>query len=109
MDRLTHGEEAAFRQRAEALFEHPTVFVSAIEDDGLKELTDLLLAELRKQRPEVEIEIPYADGEALATVYREGEVLSRREDGECVGITARLPMATLGRLRVRSGIVVSER
>lgn len=108
IDRLTHGEEAAFRKRAEALFEPPSVFVSAIEDGGLKELTDLLLAELRKQRPEVQLEIPYADGEALATVYREGEVLSRHEDGECVGITARLPMATLGRLRARSGIVVSE-
>ena len=106
IDRLTHGEEKAFRARAGALFEGG-VFTSAVEADGLNELKQLLLQELRKQRPEVHLEIPYADGEALATVYREGEVLRRDENGASVGIVARLPSATLGRLRNRSGIVVT--
>ncbi|MEX0907219.1 MAG: GTPase HflX [Gemmatimonadota bacterium] len=108
IDRLTHAEEQAFRNRAAALFELPSVFTSANEEDGLAELRAVLLAEMRKQRPEVQLQIPYSDGEALATVYREGEVLSRHEDGQSVGITARLPMATLGRLRVRSGVVVTD-
>ncbi|HSJ32575.1 MAG TPA: GTPase HflX [Longimicrobiales bacterium] len=110
MDRLTHGEEKAFRNRATALFDGPAVFTSAVEAEGLAELKALLLSELRKQRPEVLVQIPYADGEALATVYREGEVLSRDEDGAGgrIGIVARLPLATLGRLRHRSGIVVTD-
>jgi GTP-binding protein HflX len=108
IDRLTHGEEQAFRNRVGALYEQPTVFTSAVEAEGLAELRALLLQELRKQRPEVRVEIPYSDGEALATVYREGEVLRRDENGESVGIVARLPLATLGRLRSRSGIVVTD-
>jgi GTPase len=108
VDRLTHSEELAFRARAAALFAEPVVFTSAVEAAGLDELRQVLLEQMRRQRPEVQIEIPYADGEALATVYREGEVLSRQEDGQCVGITARLPVATLGRLRSRTGIVVTE-
>ena len=108
MDRLTHGEESAFRKRAGALFEEPTVFTSAVEAEGLAELRALLLEELRKQRPEVRVEIPYSDGEALATIYREGEVLRREEDGGSIGIVARLPLATLGRLRHRTGIVVKD-
>jgi GTP-binding protein HflX len=108
VDRLTHGEEIAFRNRVGALFEEPAVFTSAIEAEGLAELKALLLDALRKQRPEVLVQIPYADGEALATVYREGEVLRRDEDGGSIGILARLPRATLGRLRNRSGIVVKD-
>ena len=105
---LTHGEESAFRNRATALFEQPSVFTSAVEDEGLAELRAVLLEELRKQRPEVLVQIPYADGEALATIYREGEVLRRDENGGSIGILARLPIATLGRLRNRSGIVVTD-
>lgn len=109
VDRLTHGEEQAFRQRAAVLYDVPTVFTSAVEVDGLRELRDVLLGEMRKQRPEVRLQIPYTDGEALATVYREGEVLERSEDGGAsVELVARLPLATLGRLRTRSGVVVAD-
>lgn len=109
MDRLTHGEEQTFRQRAEALFEADAVFTSATEDDGLAELRQVLLREMRRQRPEVRLEIPYSDGEAIATVYREGEVLSVDEDsGGSIGLVARLPLAILGRLRGRVGIVVDD-
>src|SRR5690606_7223615 len=108
IDRLTHGEEEAFRSRVGALYDQPMVFTSAVEAEGLAELKAALLMELRKQRPEVRVEIPWADGEALATVYREGEVLRRDENGSSVGIVVRLPRATLGRLRNRSGIVVTE-
>lgn len=109
IDRLTHGEEQAFRQRAEALFENEVVFTSAVEDSGLEELRAVLLREMRKQRPEVRLEIPYSDGEAIATVYREGEVLRVDEDGGgSIALVARLPLPTLGRLRSRQGIVVAD-
>jgi GTPase len=108
-DRLTHGEEQALRQRVRALYEDPAVFTSAVEAEGLAELRAVLLAELRKQRPEVRLLIPYSDGEAIATVYREGEVLRTDEDGAgSIGLVARLPLATLGRLRGRTGVVVAE-
>jgi GTPase len=109
IDRLTHAEEQSFRQRANALYEQPAVFTSAVEEDGLAELRHMLLTEMRKQRPEVRVEIPYSDGEAIATVYREGEVLRVEEDsGARIALVARLPLATLGRLRVRDGIVVDQ-
>jgi GTPase len=108
IDRLTHAEERALRQRIAALYEEAAVVTSAVEPDGVEELRQALLVEMRKQRPEVRLEIPYADGEALATVYREGEVLRRDEDGGNIGIVARLPLATLGRLRGRAGVVVSD-
>jgi GTPase len=107
-DRLTHGEEVAFRARVQAIYDETAVFTSAIEPEGLAELSAVLLAELREQRPEVKLQIPYADGEAIATVYREGEVLRTEEEdgGGSIGLVARLPRATLGRLRGRTGIVV---
>jgi GTP-binding protein HflX len=108
IDQLTHGEEEALRNRVSAAFDQRAVFTSAVDDGGLNELRDVLLQEMRKQRPEVHVEIPYADGEALATVYREGEVLRREENGTSVALVARLPLATLGRLRNRVGIVVTE-
>jgi GTPase len=109
IDQLTHGEEESFRQRAAALYEQPAVFTSATEEAGLEELRQVLLTEMRKQRPEVRVEIPYSDGEAIATVYREGEVLRVDEDsGAHIALVARLPLATLGRLRARSGVVVAD-
>jgi GTPase len=110
MDRLTHSEENTLRQRVAALYDNAAIFTSALDEAGLAELKQMLLAEMRKQRPEVVLEIPYSDGEAIATVYREGEVLNVTEDGGgSIALEARLPLATLGRLRARDGIVVRER
>lgn len=107
-DRLTHTEEAALRERVAALWDERSVYVSAVAPDGLQELRALLREELRARRPEVHVAIPMADGEALATVYREGEVLGRQQNGATIDIVARLPAATLGRLRRREGIVVTD-
>jgi GTP-binding protein HflX len=107
MDRLTHEEERAFRQRVQALYDERCVFVSALEAGGLAELRSLLAEELRARRPEVHVAIPHSDGEALATVYREGEVLRREENGATIDLVARLPLASVGRLRRREGVVIS--
>jgi GTP-binding protein HflX len=108
MDRLTHREEDEFRQRIRALDSGHAVFVSALEPAGLLELTMLLEDEVRRRRPEVHVMIPSADGEALASIYREGEVLRREQRGATIDLVARVPHATLGRLRRREGIVVTE-
>ena len=107
-DRLTHAEEEALRNRARALFPQPAVFVSAINDDGLLELRDLLLSELHQRRPAVRIEVPSTDGQMLASIYREGEVLQRAERDGVVELVARLPEATVGRLRQRGAHVESQ-
>jgi GTP-binding protein HflX len=107
IDRLTHAEEQGLRERATALFDTPTVFTTSTEPGGMDELRTLLLEQVRARRPEMRISIPWSDGEALAQVYREGEVLSRDESGAAVDLVARVPAATLGRLRPRNGISVA--
>jgi GTP-binding protein HflX len=106
IDKLTHQEEEQFRQRAQALFPERAVYTSAVESGGLAELKQLLLDELREQRPEVHVVIPAADGETLASVYRDGEVLSREERDGSIDVVVRLPLAALGRLQRRAGIEV---
>ncbi|MBI4543882.1 MAG: GTPase HflX [Gemmatimonadetes bacterium] len=106
VDRLTHAEEAAFRERVAALHPEPSVFASAVEPGGVEELRQQLRIELCSERPQVRVLIPSADGEALAAVYREGEVLRREEHGATVDLLARLPNPALRRLERRSGVQI---
>jgi GTP-binding protein HflX len=82
------------------------VYVSAKETGGLDPLRQLLLAELRELRPEVHLVIPAADGEALASVYRDGEVVRRQDRDGSIDVIVRLPRAALGRWRQRAGVEV---
>ncbi|HEX6938374.1 MAG TPA: GTPase HflX [Longimicrobiales bacterium] len=107
IDRLTHEEEAAFRERVRLEFAEPAIFASAVEEGGLDALRRRVHAALLEQRPQVRLSIPVQDGEALAVVYREGEVLEREDIGTVVRVVARLPWPALGRLRQRSGVAVS--
>ena len=70
-------------------------------------LRERLLQEVREGRPEVHLRISAADGETIAAIYREGEVLRREEEGTTVDLVARLPKAVVGRLRSRQGVTVS--
>jgi GTPase len=106
-DRLTHDEETALRVRVRSLFQEPAAFTSTMERNGMDELVDLLEQQVRRQRPEVLILIPAADGESLATVYREGEVVRREEHGTTIELTARLPQPILGRLKQRAGVTIN--
>jgi GTPase len=106
-DRLTHDEEENLRRRVHNRFPEPAAFGSTIEADGVAEVVALLEDQVRLQRPEVELLIPAADGESLATVYREGEVIRREEHGTTIGVIARLPQPTLGRLRQRAGVQIN--
>ncbi len=106
VDRLTHDEESALRTRARAIFPQPALFSSTVEPDGLGELRERLVAEYRAAHPRVHLRIPAIDGEALAAIYREGEVLQREEHDSAIDLIARLPQPALGRLRRRAGIMV---
>ena len=107
-DRLTHAEEEAVRNRVRARFAQPALFVSSIAPNGLIELREFLHEELRVQRPAVRLEIPSSDGQSLASVYRDGEVLQRSELDGRVEVVARLPQAAVGRLRQRGVLVATD-
>ncbi len=106
VDRLTHEEENALRARLAGLFRPPPVFASAQEEGGLDELRGALLAAVRAERPQVTVSVPAGDGEALAALHREGEVLSTRSEDTRVNVVVRLPLPVLGRLRGRPGVRV---
>ena len=97
-DRLTHDEEQALRERQ---FAEPSIFVNTIEEGGLEPLRQLLHDEVRKIRPDVELTLSSSQGGLLAEIYREGEVLSREDNGAEIHLRARLPNAALGRLKSR--------
>ncbi|HEX7048723.1 MAG TPA: GTPase HflX [Longimicrobiales bacterium] len=107
VDQLTHTEERALRERVRSLFARPSAFASTIEPDGLAELRSRLREELRARRPEVHLRIPIVDGQTLAAVYREGEVLERIEGATSIDVIVRLPLAALGRLQQRPGVHIS--
>jgi GTP-binding protein HflX len=106
VDRLTHAEEARLREEVRALYPQSSVFISAVESGGLEELEARLIEELHALRPEVHVMIPSVDGEALASVYRDGEVLSREEKGASIELVVRLPIPALGRLKRREGVEI---
>ncbi|HEX6588920.1 MAG TPA: GTPase HflX [Longimicrobiales bacterium] len=105
-DRLTHDEEKGLRERARALYGSDVVLASTVEPGGLDELRERLRREASAQRPEVHVRVPAADGETLAAIYREGEVLGTTQVDTTIDVHARLPRATLGRLSRRSGVEI---
>jgi GTP-binding protein HflX len=98
IDRLTHGEEQALRERT---FGRPAIFATTMEPNGLDDLRTLLRERARLLRPDVRITLNSAQGALLAEIYREGEVLEREDDGAEIRLRARLPESTLGRLRAK--------
>lgn len=106
VDRLTHEEEQAWRERAAATFGRPAVFVSAVEPGGLEPLRELLRERVRSASAEITVRIPFAEGAALAEIYRDGEVLEREDTSTDTHLRVRLPQSTLGRLRARPGIEI---
>jgi len=105
IDRLTHAEEQALRERATA-FLGPQVYTSVIERGGLDSLREALKAAMRARLVTVRVSFPVADGRTLAEAYREGEVLERGYEAGCVVIIARVPRAVAGRWRETSGLIV---
>ncbi|TVR64459.1 MAG: GTPase HflX [Gemmatimonadales bacterium] len=108
VDRLTHGEEQALRDRVRALERTPAVFTSAVEDSGLEALRETLLARVRSRLALVEIRLPAAEGELMAALHREGEVMEMERTGVRLRLKARVPAPLLGRLRQASNVEVSE-
>jgi len=108
VDRLTHAEEAAARERVRAVDGATAVFVSAHRPESLGALREALRARARARFHQVRLQLSAQDGGTLAAIYREGEVIDRRDEGAVIDLTARVPTALLGRLRQHDGVRVME-
>jgi GTP-binding protein HflX len=106
VDRLTHAEEEALRDRIRGMVPDPAVFVSAHDESTLEALRETLRARVLARLAHVVVNLPSTDGEAIAALYREGEVVGRAEEDSRVMLTAWVPRAFLGRIAARSGVRV---
>jgi len=106
IDRLTHGEEDGLRTRIRNIDQTPAVFVSAHRSESLHKVRDALKARLRAGLCHLKISIPAADGETIATLYREGEVLGQESNGSRVEVEVRIPESLKGRLEQKPGIEI---
>ncbi len=104
IDRLTHAEEEGLRRRIRALELIPAVFLSALETSTLDRLKSVLKARIRSGRKRLWVRLPAHDGETLAFLHREGEVLAQWQDGTSLEVEVRAAPALWGRLREASGV-----
>lgn len=89
---------AATRQRILNVYPG-SVFVSAVEPDGLEPLRRSLLASVRARRPLVEVRFPAADGRVLAELHRRAEVVDQRTEEDSMVVSARMDEVLAGQLR----------
>ncbi len=75
-----------------------SVAVSALTGAGTKEFLQALGDRLRSLATVFELLIPYERGDVLASVHREGEVVSMANEADGIRIRARLAEASAGRL-----------
>ena len=76
-----------------------SVLFSAVTGDGVDTLLQTLADRLRALDTVVELVIPYARGDVVAAVHREGEVLAESHEEEGTRIRARLDDAGASRFR----------
>jgi GTPase len=103
MDAVT--DPSAFTARVRAL--HPTgIPATTMRTDGLAQLKAALRDLERVGRPTVRVRLPLADGARLATLYRDGEVLSRTQSDTEYELLVRLESWQVDRLR-EEGVTVA--
>src|SRR5687768_5564167 len=106
MDALSDEVLPAFQDRMRNLIPD-SIFVSALQTDGLESLRRALLARARANTSVAEIRIPASNGRLLAEIYRDAEVLDQRTDGEELVLRARVGEQQAGRFRkAGAGIAV---
>jgi GTPase len=85
-------------RRAELANRHPdAVLVSAVTGEGLPALIDRIEEEFARTLREVELLIPYEDGNRLAELHQIAGDLEREETADGVRVVARLPATVAAR------------
>ncbi|HXP75540.1 MAG TPA: GTPase HflX [Stellaceae bacterium] len=75
--------------------------ISAATGEGCGQLLALIDEHVDGGRRLVDLNVPLSDGAAIAWLYRNGDVVSRRDDEELAYLSVRLDDADLGRFRSR--------
>jgi GTP-binding protein HflX len=104
VDRLTHAEEEALSRRIRAFDATPAVFLSALRGETLEPLRALFKARIRGGLRHLSMRVGAHDGETLAMLYRDGEVLSQSQDGDSLTLEIRIPQSLAGRLLQRPSV-----
>ncbi len=78
---------------------HPgSVAVSVLTGDGIDLMLRTLADRVRTLTAVVELLVPYDRGDVLASIHREGEIVSTTDEPDAMRIRARLSEASTGRL-----------
>ena len=73
---------------------HPNEFpISALTGQGLDAFLDRVEKELRKDNSLCHLSIPIERGDLLASLYRKGQVISRRDNQKTISVSVYLPPA----------------
>ena len=108
IDLLPGDELLALRKRAAHPGARTALFTSALTPSTLEPLRSELHDRVRARLRRVRVELPAGEGKALATLYEEGEVLSRSQEGHTLTVVANASPALIGRLRARNGVRVTD-
>ena len=104
IDRLTHTEEEALSRRIRAFDGTPAVFLSALRPDTCEPVRALFKARVRAGLRHLSVRVGAHDGETLAMLYREGEVLDQSQHGDILELEIRIAQSVAGRLLQRRGV-----
>ena len=104
IDRLTHAEEEALSRRILAFDGTPAVFLSALRPDACEPIRALFKARIRAGLRHLSVRVGAHDGETLAMLYREGEVLNQSQHGDVLELEIRIAQSVAGRLLQRPGV-----
>ena len=93
--------DEAERVRSEAARRDEVVLISALSGEGVDDLLDCASRHLRGEAPVREVRLGAGDGDAIAWLHANGEVLGRRQDGLETVVEVRLGDADWARFRAR--------
>ena len=95
---LNKADLLADDERAEALLRHPdAVLVSALEQEGLEELSQRIESAFEDTLAEIELLIPYTEGGRLHELHEIAGDLERTDRDDGVLVRAKVPVAELHR------------
>jgi GTP-binding protein HflX len=98
------SDPAGFTRRIREL--HPTAVISStVRTDGLASLKSRLRELERAGRVTVRVRLRLGDGARLAELYRDGEVVSREQQGDSYEVVVRLEPSKAAQLR-QSGVAI---
>lgn len=81
---------------------------SAVTGEGVAALLDLIEDRLNRDRAVFRVEVPVAEGELVAWLHRNTEVVERIDGEETVSLRLRVPEKTLDHFRARAGRFIRE-